>query len=281
MWGEILSSKEVYFCTDLLEQLRSADWARPLLTRVGDPEIWSYDSKPVLFELRFAGDAHTAGLAPTYEYTTGVGASTVDFRIDVAGTRWLVELVSILTSDALKQASWEGGLFFGASLQTNAEDPRQSVEGETLLVQQKIGEKVVGPEGPRKFPAPVANQYHVILVDMRGFGITGGDIWDFQQVAYGLAGLPADKRYLAHYWTDSEGNRRPILGLFDEHNTHQRAARRIRDCIHFIGFCNDESYALNGVRNNTHFFPNPRLFQGDEEVRLAYKTYPLMAESKS
>jgi hypothetical protein len=275
MWGEILTTKEVEYCADLVERLKNAEWAEPLLKRVGNMNSWTYSTKPLLFELRFAGDAHGEHLSPKYEAPTGPGDSTVDFEFEVPGARWLVELVSVLTSDALKRASWEDGLFFGADLQSDAEDQTQSIEGETLLVQQKIGQKVLGSQGPTKFTEPVPGQYHVILVDMRGYGITGGDVWDYRQIVYGRAGLPIDKAYHAYSWKNGKGERHPILGLFDDKNTHQRAARYVRERIHFIGFCNDESYSLGGVRNNTLFLWNPHLFADNDDAKAAFDHYPL------
>lgn len=280
MWGEILTGREVEFCSLLLQQLSNIDWARPLLARVGSPDKWSYERKPLLFELRFAGDLNAARLFATYEYSAGVGSSTVDFRFEAGGFEWLVELVTILTSEAVKGASWEEGLFFGAQLRTDAADRRQSIEGELLLAQQKIGEKVHIHSSPTKFPEPRPGTYHLILVDMRGFGITGGDMWDYRQIAYGPAGLPQDMPYLVHSWTDHAGSRRPILGLFDQSNTYQRAAQVVQERVHFIGFCNDESYELNGIRDNTLFLPNPHLFTDDEAARAVYEMYPLKARPK-
>jgi hypothetical protein len=279
MWGEILTSREVEFCSQLLQQLNGVPWSRPLLARVGSPNDWSYERKPLLFELRFAGDLNAAKLRPTYEYSAGVGESTVDFRFEAGGSEWFVELVTLLTSDAVKRASWEDGLFFGAQLSTDAADSTQSVEGELLLAQQKIGEKVYTQSAPTKFPPPHTGTYHLILVDMRGFGITGGDMWDYRQIAYGPAGLPSNTPYLVHSWTDNAGNRRPILGLFDPSNTYQRAAQVVQERIHFIGFCNDESYALNGIRDNTLFLPNPHLFADDAAGRVVYDSYPLKAQA--
>ncbi len=277
MWGEILTGREVEFCSQLLQQLNDVAWSRPLLARVGSPNDWSYERKPLLFELRFAGDLNAAHLCPAYEYSAGVDGSTVDFRFEADASEWLVELVTLLASDAVKRASWEDGLFFGAQLSTDAADRTQSVEGELLLAQQKIGEKVYTQSAPIKFPPPRTGTYHLILVDMRGFGITGGDIWDYRQIAYGPTGLPHDKPYLVHSWTDNAGNRRPILGLFDRSNTYQRAARVVQERIHFIGFCNDESYALNGIRDSTLFLPNPHLFADDDAARVVYESYPLKA----
>lgn len=31
--------------------------------------------------------------------------------------------------------------------------------------------------------------FHIILADVRGFGLTGGDYWDYRGIAFGPAGL--------------------------------------------------------------------------------------------
>ena len=64
------------------------------------------------------------------------------------------------------------------------EERRQSEEGESLLAIQKIGEKVHDGKAAIKFPVLVPDQYHVVIVDMRGH-LGGGDIEDWKQIAYG------------------------------------------------------------------------------------------------
>jgi hypothetical protein len=59
-----------------------------------------------LFELRYAHDLARADVAPVYEYPTGVGDSKVDFKLP-GKVPWLVELVSIRESDAMKAATTE------------------------------------------------------------------------------------------------------------------------------------------------------------------------------
>src|SRR4051812_33741860 len=114
MWGEILTSREVDYCCGLIERLQPLAWAQLLLRRLGEPSKWNYQTKPLLFELRYACDLIAANLSPAYEYATGVGHSSVDFQIKADGVQWLVEIATLLTSDAVKRASWESGLFFGA-----------------------------------------------------------------------------------------------------------------------------------------------------------------------
>lgn len=274
MWGKFLSSYEADYCEQLLSVLENVHWARPLVRRVGPSANWDYESRPLLFELRFAAALHEAGLSVEYEYSAGVGDSTVDFRFESSGVHWLVELVSLMESDAVTSASWKRGVFFGAALHSDADDRKQSEEGELLLAQQKIGEKVHSSGQPVKFPPPGEGCYSIILVDMRGFGLGGGDQDDYREIAYGRAGLPPDQPVLAHTWEDDAGNRRPILGLFEPANT-QRAAPVIQERIHFIGFCKEKKYARHTMRNSTIYLPNPHLLTTDEAAREAYIQYPL------
>ena len=168
MFGEILTTSEVDYCRAACDELRGVPWVAPLLARL-DGERWNYQTKPLLFELRVAAEIHRAGLTARYEYPTGIGSSSVDFQFEHEGHEWLVELVSILVSDAVKAATWDDGVRFGTTLSPDAADPRQSPGAELILAQQKIGEKVWDGDTWVKFPAPTPARYHLILADMRGW----------------------------------------------------------------------------------------------------------------
>lgn len=264
MWGEILTAGEVEYCELLRERLAQVDWARPLLAKLPAKAALSYGHKPLLYELRFAAQLVALGLAPRYEASTGVNGSTVDFELELDGLVWRIELVCILTSDALKAASWDDGFFFGAQLSSGGQDPRQSVEGEILLTQQKVGEKVYDGMRPIKFPVPTANDRHVIAVDVRGMAITGAADDDCREICYGHHGVQTS---FAHYWKTTDGKRSPILGLFDPANDRQRAAPTIRERIHFIAFSNDQEYTDRSLLPSVVYCPNPGMFvSAAEEV---------------
>ncbi|PYO96028.1 MAG: hypothetical protein DMD60_12025, partial [Gemmatimonadetes bacterium] len=101
MFGEILTASEVDYCRAVRDELSGVPWIAPLIARL-DGERWCYQTKPLLFELRVAAEIHRAGLTAHYEYPTGIGSSSVDFRFEHDSREWLVELVSILVSDAVK-----------------------------------------------------------------------------------------------------------------------------------------------------------------------------------
>lgn len=275
MWGEILTTSEVVYCDALVGRLGPVDWLAPLLGRLGHRDSWSYERKPLLFELRFAGSLHADGWVGKYEYSAGVSETTVDFAIPAEQPVWLIELVSVLTSDAVKEVTWENGPFFGASLSSDAQDPRHSPAGELLLVQQKIGEKVLGPKGPIKFPAPTAGCFHMILVDARGVGVTGADLLDYKQIAYGPAAFRHSSLPLMQRWRLPDGSTIPVLGLFDRSNTLQKAAALVRQRIHFIGFCADDSYADGSLVTEFYGMANQHLFSSLEHARLAWQSFPL------
>ena len=204
-----------------------------------------------------------------------MAGSTVDFGLVANGTQWRVDLVSIATSEAVKRATISDGFYFQTKLSTNADDPRESEEGEILLVQQKIGEKVVRGDKPTKFPMPSARSYHVILADMCGFALTGGDKYDYREIAYGAPGLHGAGSVLRHFWKNQDDTSSPILGIFDERNTMQRGARFIRERIHLLGFCWDERYESGSLVANSYYLGNPALFDGDEAAEAVYRDYPL------
>jgi len=268
MWGEILTTSEVDYCRSVRDELSSVSWVAPLLARL-EHEPWNYQTKPLLFELRVAAELHRAGLTAHYEYPTGIGSSSVDFQFEYKGREWLVEVVSILVSDAVKAASWESGMMFGTDLSSDAVDPRQSPGAELIVAQQKIGEKVWDGETWVKFPAPTSSRYHVILADMRGMAITGGDRGDYAQLAYGPQALSSLDVPIALRF-----NGELVRGVFEPMNNRLRSAAAIRQRIHFLGFCNDEIYEPGSMQCASSYLPNPHLL-GHEETATALQTLAL------
>jgi hypothetical protein len=160
-----------------LEALASEPWAQGLLKRVRKLGI-TLAADDTLFELRYAHDLARAGVAPVYEHRTGVGNSTVDFKLPEK-VPWLVELVSIRESDAMKAATVEETIGHGIRTQTllltstaGISDPskkKQTQQEELLRVVHKLGEKAYDGTKPIKFPVPDGSAFHMLLVDMRGF----------------------------------------------------------------------------------------------------------------
>src|ERR1017187_511529 len=145
MWADSLTTEEVEGTLSAADQMNAVTWAAPLLSRtkplldrlrIGITDKAAYQANPLqpsdmsfLFEIRFARSLALAALTAEYEHGAGVGDTTVDFRVTF-DTPWLVELVSLHESEAFKQATWTSGAVYGYALQTNADDPRRSEEGE-------------------------------------------------------------------------------------------------------------------------------------------------------
>jgi hypothetical protein len=81
-------------------------------------------------------------VVPEYEIP-GEGQSTIDFGFTNEGQRWRVEMVRLGETQAVKLATdstvdADGIPWTGRLLRTDAEDPKQSLEGETLKAVQRI-----------------------------------------------------------------------------------------------------------------------------------------------
>lgn len=163
MWTDSISRTEADYCQTLLRDLEGVQWVQYLINKIRKAGSISPKAKPLLFELRFAAELYKRGLDANYEYETGINSSTVDFRVTLKnGYSWLIELVSIEVSNAVRCATKDTGLYWTTILQSNAEDMKQSEEGEIIIVQQKIGEKVYAKGKPAKFPTVSDNVFSLI-----------------------------------------------------------------------------------------------------------------------
>jgi hypothetical protein len=288
MWADCLTTEEVAGTLDAADHLSRLAWAAPLLSRsasildrlrIGLIDKDAYRANPVtpaemsfLFEIRFARALADVGLTATYEHASGVGNSTVDFRVDL-DVPWLVELVSLHESDAFKAATWTDGVFQGYVLRTKADDPKQSEEGETLKAQERIGAKVFDRKrGPIKFPEP-GDSVHMIMVDSRGFmGDGHGDAADWRQMIHGPVGL---EHHLVKHWTNPKtGVTAPIRGLFEQ-DCPLPAARIAQERLHVIGFVCENSFTISEIQQQSFYLCNPAWFASEEAARLAMSRWPL------
>lgn len=226
---------------------------------------------PLMFEVRFAYALHREGKRADYEYCAGVGDSTVEFRVSGPGS-WLIELVSIRTSNAASNAITQRGLIYEQNLSSDNPNVAESPEAEMITAQQKIGEKVFSKGVPTKFPFPEENVYHLIMVDARGYLDQGGDVLDYKQMAYGASGIPARDSWCIHYWK-SKNKLEPIKGLFID-SCPLRAASFVRERIHFLGFVCEREYDEGEIQRRAYYFPNPHLLTNIQACQ-AYDTYPL------
>jgi hypothetical protein len=279
-----LTSQEKEYTEFVLGELQSVPWARPLVNEINSRGGIAPENRPMLFEARIAYELYCAGVHPHYEYKTGVGGSSIDFRIE--GTyEWLIEVVSIHESKGVKEAvhEWGNGFssFYLSSSNFQSEDKkRQSEESEFLIAQSKIGEKVYRNEQVTKFPFPKSNSLHIILVDMRGF-LGGGQNAiesreDYYELTYGGRALSSKGRSI-HGILDQDGEKKPLIGLFEENVSHPlKAAPFLQERIHLIGFVTEDNFCQGEIRSHKAvlYLPNPKLLT-DEKAIEVFQKYPL------
>lgn len=269
MWSDVLSAEEAEYTQRAIAALSSVAWAAPLIARLNSVGGLDSANMPLLFEVRFAYELHLAGASADYEYSAGVGASTIDFHVRTPRP-WLVELVSIRESQSIKQATEQIGPLYRRLLTTNPENKAHSEEAEMITALGKIGEKVLSGNQPTKFPSPPA-AIQAILVDMRGYLGCGGDAVDYQQMANGAAGVAPELAWAIHYWEDQ-----PIRGLFERVMDHPlRAAAVMQERVHFIGFIAEKEYREGEIRDRSYWRPNPHLLPTEEMQRETYRTFAL------
>lgn len=268
MWSDSLSEREVERTKEAISRLKDAKWAKPLLKRFKDGGEFILSNKPIMFEVRFASEICDRGFEAVYE-ALGVNDSSIEFKIEDEGTTWLIELVSIQSSDAAREAVKSKDGVYSQLLQTRNSDLRQTPEGELILVEQKIGEKVYHNQKPHKFPEPKPNVYHIIIVDMRGFlDGGGGDKINYTQIASGADAIPENLRPLVMLWKG-----KPIRGLY-EGNNPLNAAKYVRERIHYIGFVAEKEFSKNELKSEIYYMPNPTLFDNFSASKV-YNLYPM------
>jgi hypothetical protein len=293
MWSDTLTPEEVEHSLRAVAVLdKECGWARPLLSSRGDIIEWlknplgklpssfspsNMEVKSLLFEIRFALELHRAGATAEYEFATGVGGSSVDFRISGA-QEWLIELVSLFESDAVKRATWDredrdGLRLFGMHLGSHS-DPRQTEQGEMIKAQERIASKVFDGKRVIKFPVP-RTAFHLLLVDARGYLGGGGDCYDWLQMSLGAEAARGVDPLLVKFWNCSRTKASsPIRGLFEVGNP-TRAAAYVRERLHFIGFVCEESYHEGEIASFSLLFYNHHLFASSDDVKRAFLSFPL------
>jgi hypothetical protein len=267
----MLTTREAQFTRRVLASLAEVEWAKPLLRRIAATGGIVPEAMPLLFEARYAYCLHRSGIVAEYEYRAGVGDSTVEFRI-LGARDWLVELVSIRESNAAKSAVRQHGPISTQMLRTpDPGAPRasaeQSSEAQMIKVEEKIGEKVFADGRPTKFPTP-GDAIHAILVDMRGY-LPSSDDTDYMQIAYGQSGVLNQDQVM--WWEDT-----PIAGLFEVTNP-TRAARLIRERIHFLGFICECEYVEGELPDKILWLHNPNLVPRSQVGEVASTLLPRQA----
>jgi hypothetical protein len=268
LW-DILSINEGCFAEAILDELTGQPWAQKLIADIKDNGGITRANKSRLFELRFAYSLHQIGIVPRYEIP-GEESSTLDFGFTSMGQGWAVELMRLEETSAVRNATqtWvdeRGVKQSSLQLSTDADDPLQSTEGETIKAVQRICQKCERGGRPVKFPVP-DGFFHALLVDFRTF-LDGSDSADCIHV--GLGGEYVENEACRVYW---EG--KPISGVFNS-RTKTRGAEHVRQRVHFIGFVVEENYCSGAFGGATKFVANPWLFANSDEILSAIATWPL------
>jgi len=180
---DFLTGAEADYVQPIMAELADTAWAKPLLAEIDAAGGLKTENKAKLFELRFGHAVHSVGVAPQYE-VPGEGLSTIDFGFASGGTDFLVEMTRLEETAAVKAATTtksfdDGATMMARHLHSDADDPRQTPEGETLMAVQRICQKLEKDGKPHKFPA-LSGKTHVLLVDFRTFkngteGMSGTD----------------------------------------------------------------------------------------------------------
>lgn len=266
---DFLTGREADFMNSVMDELADTLWAKPLVDDINASGEVTGGNKAKLFELRFGHSLHKAGILPRYE-TAGEGQSTLDYGFTSGGRDFLVEMMRLDETDAVRAATTrenfaDGAVMVGRHLSTDAEDPRQSEEGETLKAVERICQKFESGGKAHKFPAR-GSATHVLLVDFRTF-LNGGDEHD--RVHVGLGGELVLSETHRRYW---KGNL--ITGVFSP-RTKLRGAAEARERLHFIGFVNEKSYETGAFGPAIQFIANPHLFKTADEARTELACWPL------
>jgi hypothetical protein len=264
-----LSKDEADFVQAILDKLKDKTWSAPIVAGIRGNGGIVQANKDRMFELRFGYALDQVGIVPQYEIP-GEGQSTIDFGFTSGGQRWRVEMVRLSETQAVKDATGssvdaDGIPRTGRILRTNAEDRKQSLEGETLKAVERICQKCESKGRPHKFPAP-DGAYHAMLVDFRTF-MNGGDIHDRIHVALGAEAVASQYRL---FW-----NQRPITGVFSN-ETNVRGAAQVRERVHFLGFVRERVYGPGEFAAATQFIANPHLFADAAAARAAMAAWPLL-----
>jgi hypothetical protein len=239
------------------EVLERVPWAQNLLRRARERP----NEQGLGFELRVAHELHLAGVEPQYEFATGVGGSSVDFRLP-GRWPWNLELVSARISDAVKDATVQEDVGSGLIVQTIAlgfdhqreADVRQTPERDLLRLQHVVLSKVWEGTAPTKFPVGT-DALNVILIDVRAFlGGTGDvDRDDLLQLAYGPSRVTSPANVAYHPQTGA-----PIRGIFDPENDGE-GARTARERVHALACVHEMEFTDDEIRQTLVLFANPSL----------------------
>lgn len=239
--------REVLYSSECRDVLRLAPWARPLERPIDNRGLEKADPS-LRFELRVGRLLSDRSPAVQYEWPTGVGGSTVDFRV-VLGKDWLIELTEVVMAyEVDQQCNWHAtsdpGVFRRAVHLGSGRDHEHrhlTPEGDSMRLRDKIVEKA------RKFPAP-GERVHAVLVRANSFQLGAADIDDWLQLAYGPEAVREEAQLTF------QGNE--VAGLFAPANDDTRT---LRERVHLVGFARERDFAPDEIARRAIWARNPEL----------------------
>jgi len=221
---------------------------------------FNYDTilkiKSFFFEIRFAYSMFSSGLQFEHEFLTGEMKKSVDFKIYENKTKsnFLVELASMRDSVRIKEEIKQNCGINLTYLNSDKEDSAKIKEAHR--VQNIILEK------SHKFPEISKGNYHIIIVDMRGFQGGSCDKEDCHHLAYG--GKQLSDLYKIPY-IDADGKSRLLKGIFEDHSYR---FQEVKEKIHAVGFILEESYKENEIKTKINLCKNPLLITTKNESEI-------------
>ena len=271
MWSNHLKDREVNYTRFVIDELNVIPWAKPIIKCFNERGGYCSENMAIMFELRFAYELYKAGFSPQYEYNANQGNSTIDFKIETKNSNWLIELVSIRTSNAAKRAIKKVGENEYQQILSSEFLDKQTEEDEMITAIQKIGEKVYQKNnGVIKFPLTQPNTFQMIFVDARGYLDNGGDGYDYMQMAWGKNGMPPD---CIHYTRTKDGKMEYIKGIFEE-SCPIDSSKYVRELIHYLGFVCENEFQFSEIKESTFYFYNHNLMSA-EEAKIVFESFPL------
>lgn len=274
MWSNLLKDREVNYTKYVIDKLKNLSWAQPIIKCFNEEGGFVSENMPTMFELRFAFELYKAGYIAEYEYNAGVGNSTIDFKVENNQNSWLIELVSLRTSNATKKAIKQVGKNEYRQIFSSEFSDKQTEEDEMITAIQKIGEKVYQNNKTIKFPDIKPNVWHMIFIDARGYLDQGGDGYDYSQMAWGKNGMPPES---IHYSKNDDGKLEYIKGIFEE-SCPIKASEYVRKRIHFLGFVNEREYKESEIKIGAFYFFNQHIFLDNDEKKV-FDLFPLKLNS--
>ncbi len=249
--------------------LSKIDWAAHLIDDFNRNGSLQHNNKGHCFNVRFAHALYNAGITPNVEID-GEANSKIDFGFSRFGYDFAVELYSLEYSQGLKNSNTlidEENNIYGSMLTTDAAEFKATGAGEIVNAVTRICQKCEKNQKPHKFRIPYDTQINVLLVDMLCHQMGMADEFDFIQIAYGnqLKLLPDHLRY---------SSSRSILGAFDPKNKC-KGASYLRGRVHFLAFCNEQTFEPNSFGSHILALPNPNLIDNDDEAAAIWAAWPL------